>query len=98
LFLRVLTRNCFVPVGLSMFMYVLFSNNNVQLHNGQVDIRRAVFDPFISNYLLGDTVTQKVFKNLWTTNRIFFFGVGVILLVLSCLILNREKQHENFGD
>ena len=98
LFLRVLTRNCFVPVGLSMFVYVLFTGNNQQIHYGQVDIRRAVFDPFISNYLLGDTVTAKVFPHMWTINRLLFFGIGAVLLVLSCIILNREKQHENFGD
>ena len=97
-FLRVLTRNCYAPIGVSLFVYVLFTGTNHSIHNGQIDIRRALFDPFISNYLLGDTVTQKIFPDMWTSNRVFFFGVGVILLVLSWIILGREKQHENFGD
>ena len=98
LFLRVLTRNCYVSVGLSIFMYLLFKSKNETLHYGQMDIRLAVFDPFISNYLIGDTVTQGVFKNLWTTNRLLFFVLGLVLLGLSCIVLNREKQHENFSD
>ena len=97
-FFRVLTRNCYAPIGVGLFVYVLFTGTNNIIHNGQMDIRCAVFDPFISNYLLGDTVTQKVFMNMWTTNRLLFFSIGVVLLVLSCIILGREKQHENFGD
>jgi len=98
LFWRVLTRNCYIPIGISLFVYLIFQNNNNSIHNGRKDIRLALFDPFISNYLLGDTVTEDIVGHLWTTNRVLFFGVGLLLLGLSCLILNREKQHENFGD
>ncbi len=98
LLLRVLTRNCYAPIGILLFVYTFFTGLNEGIHSRRTNIRKAIFDPFISNYILGDKVTERIFPNLWTLNRFLFFGLGLVMLIISCIILNREKQHENFGD
>ena len=102
LLLRVATRNFYVPIGINMFVYIFFTTTNTSIHSRQIDIKFGLFDPFISNYLLGDEVTKANFEGLyahmWTANRILFFALGLVMVIISCIILNREKQHEGFGD
>ena len=103
-FFRVLTRNCYVPVIMGLFFYMTFSSLNQNIHDGRSDIRQSLFDPFISNYIISDHIPNNYYigisgmQNIWTYNRLLFFGIGVVLFVLSYLLLRREKLHEGFGE
>lgn len=110
LFLRVVLRNCYAPVGLGILVYSLFQTRNTDIHNLTLPFKSALFDPFITRYLIGDkianegftsTMTGEVvapFPHLWTFNRLLFFGLAVVLLAVTCILLRREKLHESFGD
>ena len=109
LFLRVVLRNCYAPVGLGVLAYSLFQNHNMDVHYLSVPFRNALFDPFITRYLIGDKIANEGFTvptgkvveavpHLWTYNRLLFFGIAVVLLAVTCMLLRREKLHESFGD
>lgn len=103
-FFRVLSRNCYVPVVVGMFLHTTFSTINDSIRRGMIDIRRCIFDPFISNYIISDHIPNNHYSNIpemhnvWTYNRLLFFGIGAVLLVLSYILLRREKLHEGFGE
>ena len=110
LLLRVVLRNCYAPVGLAFLIQTLFQTRTTKISYLSVGFRNALFDPFISRYLIGDTVANEgftvlstgevvaPFPQLWTFNRLLFFGLAVALLAVSCVLLRREKLHESFGD
>lgn len=110
LFLRVVLRNCYAPVGLGILVFSLFEARTSSINSLAIPFKNALFDPFITRYLIGDKVANEgftvvstgevvaPFPHLWTWNRLLFFGVAVILLVLTCMLLRREKLHESFGD
>lgn len=110
LFLRVVLRNCYAPVGLGILVYSLFLTRNSSVHYLSVPFKSALFDPFITRYLIGDKVANEGFTvpstgqiidavpHLWTCNRLLFLGIAVILIIVSCLLLRRETLHESFGD
>ncbi|MBQ8696852.1 MAG: hypothetical protein IJ519_03940 [Clostridia bacterium] len=99
--LRVLMRNCFTPVVLSIFIHELIEHNNIQLHTGKADIRGARYDLYLSNYFLGDGVPESYgiegMEGLWTCNRLIFFGISLMMLFITYLLLRREKLHESYG-
>ena len=106
-FLRVIMRNCYAPIFLCMFANKYFYDLSKQIQKGAEDIRKSLVNPFISNYMLGDTVPNayaeqmegmEIMRNAWTYNRIGFFVLGVVLLVVTYLLLRREKLHKGFGD
>lgn len=106
-FLRVIMRNCYAPIFLCMFANKYFYDLSKQIQKGAEDIRKSLVNPFISNYILGDTVPNayveqmegmEIMRNAWTYNRIGFFVLGVVLLVVTYLLLRREKLHKGFGD
>ena len=105
-FLRVLLRNCYAPILVGLAIYFLAYNTCKNIQNG-VDIERCLTDPFISVYMMGDTVPNNiaaqypelgVVANAWTYNRLIFLGISVVLLIASYLMLRREKLHRGFGD
>lgn len=110
LLLRVLLRNCYAPVGLAILVFSFFQNRNNEINFLTLPFKSALFDPFITKYLIGDTVANESFTvtatgevidavpHLWTYNRLLFFGISLGLIALSCLLLSREKLHESFGD
>lgn len=110
LFLRVLLRNCYAPVGLGILVFSLFQTRNSSINLLSLPFQSALFDPFITRYLIGDKVANEgfivpatgeavaPFPHLWTYNRLLFFGIAVVLLVATCILLRREKLHESFGD
>ena len=100
LFMRVATKNCYAPVGLGVLVYTVFNGFNYDIHSGYSDIRSCLFDPFLSNYFMGDTVLTKYYRvgPLWTYNRLLFFGIAVALLVATFFLLRREKLHQGFND
>lgn len=95
LFIRVISRNCYVPIGLGLFVYTIFYNLNYQIHNGLKDIRLSLFDPFLSNYVLGDKVLTEYYRvgPLWTYNRVLFLGLAVLMLGITYVLLRRERLH-----
>lgn len=110
LLLRVVLRNCYAPVGLAILVFSYFQSRNQNINYLSLPFRFALFDPFITKYLIGNTVanegftvtaTSEVvapFSNLWTYNRLLFLGIAVVLLVITCCLLRKEKLHESFGD
>ncbi len=100
LFMRVATKNCYAPVGLGVLVYTVFNGFNYDIHSGYTDIRKCIFDPFLSNYFMGDTVLTEYYRvgPLWTYNRLLFFGIAVVLLVATYFLLRREKLHQGFND
>ncbi|MBE6799066.1 MAG: hypothetical protein E7525_04760 [Ruminococcaceae bacterium] len=102
LFIRVLTRNCYVPVAVGLAAFIATSTLNSGIHGGTTDMRSALFDPFISVYFVGNTVPNSMniesMTNIWTNNRLLFAGAAVVLFVCSYLLLRREKLHEGFGE
>ncbi len=107
LFIRILVRNCYIPIGVGFFIYFTFSNLNISIHEGAKDIRLCIIDPFISTYFIGDTVPNayakqhfrfEIMKNAWTCNRLLFLAVAIILIWSSYVLLHRENLHKDFGD
>ncbi len=100
LFMRVAIKNCYAPVGLGVLVYTVFNGFNYDIHSGYTDIRKCLFDPFLSNYFMGDTVLTEYYRvgPLWTYNRLLFFGIAVVLLVATYFLLRREKLHQGFND
>lgn len=100
LFIRIVTKNCYAPVGLGILVYTIFNTLNTNIHSGYEDIRKCIIDPFISNYLLGDKVLTEYYQvgSLWTYNRLLFLGLAVLMLVGSYLLLRREKLHHGSND
>lgn len=103
-FMRVSLRNCYASVVAGLFTYSFFTAINKSIHSGRISIDKSLFDPFISNYLLGDHIPNTYYspisgiQNIWTYNRLLFFGIGIVLFVLSYMLLKREKLHESFMD
>lgn len=106
-FLRVLFRNCYIPIIGGLFFHCLAAGLNIAIRNGGKPIKSCIFDPFISNYILGDTVPSNIAAQLpelgisphaWTYNRLLFLGISIVLLVATYVLLRREKLHSGFGD
>ena len=100
LLFRVATKNCYAPVGLGLLIYTIFNNFNYNIHNGFVDVRKCVFDPFLSNYFLGDEALTEYYRvgPLWTYNRLLFLGLAIVMLVITNFLLKRERLHRGFND
>lgn len=100
LFVRVATRNCYAPVGLGVLVYSIVNSLNTELRGGSVDIRNCLYDPFLSNYFIGDKVLTEYYQvgPLWTYNRLLFFGLAVVMLIGSYMLLRKEKLHQGFND
>ena len=95
-FLRVLMKNCFVPIFGVLLTFTLFYERSRSLRmRGLHALRGALFDPYISSYIIGDALPQQYgFGALWSANRLLFFNLSMILLVATALILRRERMHE----
>ena len=100
LFARVLTKNCYAPVGLGVMLYTIFHKFNNDIHQGTHEIKKCLFDPFLSNYVLGDKVLTEQYglESYWTYNRLLFFGISVVFLIGTYFLLRREKLHQGFND
>ncbi|MBO5110834.1 MAG: hypothetical protein J6D21_08985 [Clostridia bacterium] len=107
LFLRVLMRNCYIPMALGFGFWGGMSGISYGIRQGQYSPTKCWMDPFISTYFIGDTIPNAMAEqytdltsltNAWTYNRLMFFGLAVVLLVATWLLLRREKLHEGFGD
>lgn len=96
LFIRVVCRNVYLPVGIGMFLCAVFDSFNSSIGLGQTDIRFSLFDPFISTYFLGNAAPQQyMLGDVWTYNRLLFFTLAVLLLAASYAILRRDGLHQH---
>ena len=96
LFVRVVTRSIYLPVGIGMLLCAMFDNLNNNIGSGQADIRLSLVDPFISTYFLGNAVPQQyALGDVWTYNRVLFFALAIVLLIASYLILRRDGLHRH---
>ena len=102
LLVRVTTRSCYLPVVIDLFFYTAFAVLNSQLHDGTADIRMSFFNPFISSSMIGNVIPNAYaaagvphMENLWTWNHLFFLGAAIVLFAVTCVLLRREKLHEN---
>ncbi len=106
-FARVLFRNCYVPMLVGLCVHLTAETNCKEIQRGQIAVKNCIFDPFISVYFMGDDVPNAlayqhpqlgVIANSWTYNRLIFFGISVVLLIATYIMLRREKLHRGFGD
>lgn len=96
LFIRVVCRNVYLPVGIGMFLCAVFDSFNSSIGLGQTDIRFSLFDPFISIYFLGNAAPQQyMLGDVWTYNRLLFFTLAILLLAASYAILRRDGLHRH---
>lgn len=106
-FFRVLMRNPYVPIFLCLFFHSLFYSLTKNIQYGEADLMLSLVNPYMSAYLLSDTMCDKIatqheqfalLMNGWTNNRIMFFAIGVMLLIITWLLLRKETLHKGFGD
>ncbi len=106
-FLRVLFRNCYVPILVGIFVHFTAEGNCKNIQSGGAAVKNCIFDPFISVYFMGDDIPNLiaeqhpelgVIHNAWTYNRLIFLGISVVLLIATYLMLRRERLHRGFGD
>lgn len=102
-FLRVVSRNCYIPLILTLFANTYFTDVNEDIRKTSLSVSRALTDPFISDYLIGEVpegcaAAEVLNANVWIHNRLLFLGLAVLLTVLTCVILRREKLHLGLGD
>lgn len=96
LFIRVVCRNVYLPVGIGMFLCAVFDSFNSSIGLGQTDIRFSLVDPFISTYFLGNAAPQQyMLGDVWTYNRLLFFTLAILLLAASYAILRRDGLHQH---
>lgn len=106
-FVRVLSRNCYAPVIVGLFVHYTAEINCKNIQSGRRAVKECIIDPFISVYFIGDDVPNAIVENhpqlelinnAWTYNRLIFFGISVVLLIATYFMLRREKLHRGFGD
>ncbi len=106
-FIRVLLRNCYLPVIADLLIYSFFSPISSSIKRGVTDIRVSIIDPFITTYFVGNTIPNgiaekyqdlAILKNAWTVNRLIFLFLSLVLLAATIMLLRREKLHRGFGD
>ena len=106
-FIRVIFRNCYLPVITDLLIYSFFSPLSSSIQKGVIDIRVSIVDPFITTYFVGNTIPNEIaekyqdlaiLKNAWTVNRLIFLFLSLVLLAATIMLLRREKLHRGFGD
>ena len=99
-FVRVFSRTCYLPVIITFFTHYAFTDFTMDVQCEGELIKYCIFDPFISTYLLGDKVSSSLAEqhpelglipNAWTCNRLIFFGISVVLLIATYIMLRRRK-------
>lgn len=106
-FIRVLTRNCYVPLLMCFGISVGLKSFSASIAAMRIPLTNCYFDPFINSYFIGNSVPNiyaekyselSGMMNIWTYNRAFFICMSVILFTATFLLLRREKLHRGFGE
>lgn len=102
---RVLLRNCYAPIVIGLAVTSAFGGLNEKILKGIVDIKLSIFDVYISSYFVGNEMPNRLTKegikgieNVWTYNRLIFFGLAVLMFLITWFLLRREKLHEGLGE
>ena len=104
---RVLTRNCYLPVIADLLVFTSLSSISEGIKKGITDIRVSLIDPFITTYFVGNTIPNNyaekyrdltIMKNAWTVNRIIFLALSFVFLMVTVFLLHREKLHRGLGE
>lgn len=107
LFMRVLTRNCFLPVISDLLIFTAFTSISEGIRKGYTDLRVCLIDPFITVYFVGNDVPNvyadqvegmAMIRNAWTVNRLIFIFLSLVLLAATFLLLRRERLHRGLGE
>ncbi|MBQ6263673.1 MAG: hypothetical protein IJK58_09185 [Clostridia bacterium] len=105
--IRVILRNCFLPIIPDLLIVTVFGGLNEKILKGIADIRMCLLDPFITSYFVGNAVPNEIankypemnlLRNAWTFNRLFFLTLSVAFLAATIVLLRREKLHRGFGE
>ncbi len=106
-FLRILMRNCYLPIIGDLLIISLLMNNSEGIRKGTSDIRTCLFDPFITTYFVGNSLPNDIsaevegyaiLKNAWTYNRLIFLALSAALIAATVFLLRREKLHRGTGE
>ena len=106
-FLRVLMRNCYVPLFVCMFFHAVAYDYTKSVQYGNTSPKLSIFNPYISVYMLSDKIPDMIagqheelslLYHAWSYNRIIFFVLGIVLIAATCFMLKRETLHKGFGD
>ncbi|MBQ6677927.1 MAG: hypothetical protein IJM71_07760 [Clostridia bacterium] len=106
-FMRVLLRNCYLPIFVDLTFLALMIFNSGSIKKGARDLRTCLFDPFITTYFVGNSLPNdisaqverySVIKNAWTYNRLIFLSFSLVLLAATLFLLRREKLHRGMGE
>ena len=107
LFMRVLTRNCFLPVISDLLLLTGLGSISDGIRKGYTDLRVCLIDPFITVYFVGNDVPNgfadqvegmAMMRNAWTINRLIFLFLSLALLAATVFLLRREKLHRGLGE
>ncbi len=99
---RVVSRSSSASILGCVFIYFTFYEQNKSIRQGKYELGRAIFDPFISTYIISDEPVQVfdlgICANIWSYNRLIFTALGILLTVLTYFLLKRERLHCGFAD
>ena len=105
--IRVLTRNCYVPILMCFGISVGLRSFSAAIVAMRIPLTTCLIDPFINSYFIGNSVPNiyaEKFSELvsltsaWTYNRLLFIGISALLFLITYLILRREKLHCGIGE
>ncbi len=105
--IRVLTRNCYVPILMCFGISVGLRSFSAAIVAMRIPLTTCLIDPFINSYFIGNSVPNiyaEKFSELvsltsaWTYNRLLFIGISTLLFLITYLILRREKLHCGIGE
>ena len=92
LFVRVLVRNVYFAVGAFTVAFACFFSLHEGLLKKSVPLASMRYDLFLTGLLYSED--YEVSEEVWLTNRLFFLGVAVVLL-LATWLLGKQKYYEN---
>ena len=105
--IRVITRNCFIPMFLGFGLVTVFTGFSAAVQAMKIPMTCSFFDPLINSYFIGDTIPNAYAEKypelvgmaqIWTYNRLFFVFLSALLFFITYLILRREKLHCGIGE
>ena len=107
LFMRVLTRNCFLPIIVDLLFFSALSSISESIRKGYADLRISIVDPFITTYFVGNTLPNayanknpelSLMMNAWTVNRLIFLILSLTFFAATVFLLRRERLHRGPGE